>query len=136
AYAANIENVRTTGNFEVSGTFKGIVDDTHIPTFNIKINSDNASFKYPDLPKTVRNVFIDVAIDNTTGITEDTAVDIARLSFNIDQDHFNLKAVIRELMGNTKVNAQMDGKIDLAHISEAYPIPGEYNLKGLLDADI
>src|SRR5690606_23354658 len=78
AYAANIENVRTTGNFEVSGTFKGIVDDTHIPTFNIKINSDNASFKYPDLPKTVRNVFIDVAIDNTTGITEDTAVDIAR----------------------------------------------------------
>ena len=136
AYAANIDNVQTTGNFELSGFFKGVVDDDHIPTFNIKVYSDNASFKYPDLPKTVRNVHIDVVVDNTTGITEDTTVDIERLSFNIDQDHFNLKAKIRELMGNTKINAQMAGKIDLGNISEAYPLPEDYDLKGRLDADV
>ena len=136
AYAANIENVQTTGNFEVNGEFKGIVDDEHIPTFKIAINSENASFKYPDLPKSVRNVYIDTEINNETGITEDTYVNINRLSFLIDEDKFNLNAKIRELMGNTKVNAHMDGRINLANISQAYPMPENYNLKGILNADV
>ncbi|MDC6365742.1 MULTISPECIES: AsmA-like C-terminal region-containing protein [Flavobacteriaceae] len=135
-YSKNIETVQTTGNFEVNGEFKGIVDEEHIPKFNIKINSENASFKYPDLPKSVQNVHIDTEINNTTGITEDTYVDIKRLSFTIDQDKFNLNSQIRDLMGNTKVNAHMDGKINLANISQAYPVPEEYNLKGILNADV
>ena len=136
AYAANIESVQTTGNFEVNGQFKGVVDDEHIPTFKIAINSENASFKYPDLPKSVRNVYIDTEINNETGITEDTYVDINRLSFLIDEDKFNLNANIRELLGNTKVNAHMDGRINLANISKAYPVPEDFNLKGILNADI
>ena len=136
AYSKNIETVQTTGNFEVNGEFKGIVDDEHIPTFHIAINSENASFKYPDLPKSVQNVYIDTEINNTTGITEDTFVDIKRLSFTIDQDKFNLTSKIRDLMGNTKVDADMDGRINLANISQAYPVPDDYNLKGILTADI
>ncbi len=136
AYSKNIETVETTGNFEVNGQFKGIVDDEHIPTFKIAINSDNASFKYPDLPKAVRNVYIDTEINNETGITEDTYVNINKLSFSIDQDKFNMNAKIRELMGNTKVNAHMDGKINLANISSAYPMPEDFNLKGILNADV
>ncbi|GAB4511792.1 MAG: AsmA-like C-terminal region-containing protein [Allomuricauda sp.] len=136
AYATNIETVQTTGNFEVNGQFKGVVDDEHIPTFKIAINSENASFKYPDLPKSVRNVYIDTEINNETGITEDTYVDINRLSFLIDEDKFNLNANIRELLGNTKVNAHMDGRINLANISQAYPVPEDFNLKGILNADI
>ena len=136
AYSKNIENVSTTGNFEVAGQFKGIVDEEHIPTFHISVNSENASFKYPDLPKSVRNVHIDTEIHNKTGITEDTYVDINKLSFTIDQDKFDLNAKIRDLMGNTKVNAQMDGKINLANISKAYPVSEDYGLKGILTADV
>ncbi len=136
AYSKNIETVQTTGNFEVKGQFKGVVDEDYIPTFQINLNSDNASFKYPDLPKAVRNVYIDTEINNKTGITEDTYVDIKKLSFTIDQDRFNLNSKIRDLLGNTKVNAHMDGKINLANISQAYPVPESYNLKGILTADV
>ncbi len=135
-YSKNIENVKTTGDFVLEGNFNGIVDEKHIPKFNIKINSDNASFKYPDLPKAVRNVFIDVNVVNTTGITEDTYVDIDKLSFMIDEDKFNMVAKIKELMGNTRVNAHVDGKMNLANIEKAYPVPAGLDLKGILDADI
>lgn len=135
-YSKNIENVKTTGDFTVTGIFNGIVDEEHIPKFDIKIKSDNASFKYPDLPKTVRNVFIDVALLNQSGITEETLVNIDRLSFMIDEDKFNMVAKIRELMGNTKVNASVDGQMHLANISKAYPVPSDLDLKGLLNADI
>ncbi len=136
AYSKNIENVTTTGDFTVNGNFIGIVDDTHIPKFNIAVKSNNASFKYPDLPKSVRNVFLDILISNTTGIAEDTYVDINKASFMIDEDKFNLTSKITELMGNTKVNAHIDGTMHLDNISKAYPVPAGYDLKGLLNADI
>ncbi|WP_338039277.1 hypothetical protein [Maribacter litopenaei] len=120
----------------MEGNFNGVVDEEHIPKFNIKINSDNASFKYPDLPKTVKNIFIDVVINNTTGITEDTYVDINRASFMIDEDRFNMTSKISDLMGNTKVNAHLDGKMNLANLEKAYPVPAGLSLKGLLNADI
>ncbi len=136
AYSKNISEVKTTGNFTVAGEFKGVVDDTHIPAFNIKINSDNASFKYPDLPKSVTNVHIDTEIFNTTGIVEDTYVDIRQLNFMIDQDKFGITAKIRDLMGNTKVDAHIVGKMNLGHIASAYPVPSDLNLKGILNVDI
>ena len=135
-YSKNIENVKTSGDFVVEGNFNGIVDETHIPKFNIAINSNNASFKYPDLPKSVTNINIDTKINNTTGIVDDTYIDIDKLSFIIDQDKFNMTANVKELMGNTKVKAHIDGKMNLANISKAYPVPTDMNLKGLLAVDI
>ena len=135
-YTKNIEGVTTTGNFMVEGGFNGRVDDTHIPMFNIEITSENASFKYPDLPKSVRNIQIDALMKNTTGIAEDTFIELNKLTFMIDSDRFNLNAVIRELMGNTRVEAHLDGNLNLANLSAAYPVPSDLNLKGQLQADI
>ncbi|MEP0214387.1 MAG: AsmA-like C-terminal region-containing protein [Cellulophaga sp.] len=135
-YTKSIENVKTTGKFTVEGKLNGIVDETHIPKFSVKLNSDNASFKYPDLPKSVTSIFINAAIDNTTGLVEDTSVDIKKLAFAIDQDRFNLNSQITDLMGNTKVKAHLDGNMNLANISQAYPAPADLNLKGMLKADI
>jgi len=135
-YSKNIENVKTSGNFTVKGKIEGIVDETHIPRFNIGIHSENASFKYPDLPKSVSHVHIATEINNSTGIAEDTYVVIEKLSFNIEEDEFNMTAKITELMGNTQVDAHMDSKMNLAHISQAYPVPADLNLSGILNADI
>ncbi|MBD3661455.1 MAG: AsmA family protein, partial [Arenibacter algicola] len=119
AYSKDIAQVSTTGNFTVAGEFKGIVDDDHIPQFKIDINSENASFKYPDLPKAVRNVFIDTEISNNTGITEDTLVDIRKLSFMIDEDKFNMEAKLSDFMGKPKVNAKIEGNRNLDNLYKA-----------------
>ncbi|MEL6303274.1 MAG: AsmA-like C-terminal region-containing protein [Bacteroidota bacterium] len=135
-YSQNIENVTTTGDFQVEGNFTGVVDETHIPKFDISMASNNASFKYPDLPQTVEDITIDASIQNKTGITEDTFVDLRRLSFRILQDRFNLSSKITELLGNTRVKAAADGKINLGNLAKAYPFPADHNLKGMLTADL
>lgn len=132
AYAQNIENVNTTGNFTVNGIIKGMVSDTTIPTLDINMRSENASFKYPDLPKGVDNIHIDVSVKNTTGNVDDTFVDINRLDFKIDEDVFKSEAHIKNITGNMLVNANLDGVLNLANITKAYPVELDSKLSGIL----
>ena len=134
-YSKNIEGVTTTGNFDVKGVLKGIVDNDHIPTFNITINSDNASFKYPNLPKSLKNIIIHTQIANNTGLTKDTYVNIDKLAFKIDDDAFNANAKLTDIADNMKVNAGLHGMINLANLEKIYPAEGLKGLKGLLKAD-
>ena len=134
-YSKNIEGVTTTGNFDVKGVLKGIIDDEHIPTFDITINSDNASFKYPDLPKSLQNIIINTQIANTTGLTKDTYVNINKLAFKIDEDTFSGNAKLTNITENMNVNAGMHGTINLANLEKIYPADGLKGLKGLLKAD-
>lgn len=132
AYAKNIENVNTTGNFTVNGVIKGLVSEETIPTLDINMKSDNASFKYPDLPKSVRNIMINASVKNTTGNADDTYVDLDQLDFKIDEDVFKSEAHIKNLTGNMLVSANLDGVLNLANITKAYPVELENQLSGIL----
>lgn len=136
AYAANLDNVKTTGDFTVVGFAKGLYSDTTVPKFNIDIVSNNASFKYPDLPKSVQNIVIDTRIINETGVLNDTYVNLDKLSFKIDQDVFNAKANIRNITQNAIVDAALKGTINLTNLSKAYPIKLDKPLSGILKADV
>ncbi len=136
AYAASLDNVKTTGDFTVSGFAKGLYSDTMVPKFNIEIASNNASFKYPNLSKTVENIVIDTKIINETGILNDTYVNLEKLSFQIDQDVFNAKANIKNITQNAIVDAALKGTINLANLSKAYPIKLKKPLSGILKADV
>jgi hypothetical protein len=136
AYSKNIDNVETTGDFKVKGLIKGMVTDETIPTLDISIKSNNASFKYPDLPKRVENIIIDTEIKNDTGKTEDTYIAINTLNFMIDQDVFKSSAIIKNMTGNMLVNANIDGVLNLANIAKVYPVDIKTQLSGILKAKV
>jgi len=96
-YSSNIKDVKTSGDFTVNGFAKGLKSDTSVPKFNIGIASNNASFQYPNLPKSVQKIVIDTKIINETGVMNDTYVNLDKLSFQIDQDVFNAKANIKNI---------------------------------------
>lgn len=136
AYASSLDNVKTTGDFTIVGFAKGRYSDTTVPKFNIAISSNNASFKYPDLPKSVQNIVIDTKIINETGILNDTHVNLDKLSFKIDQDVFNAKAKITNVTQNAIVDAMLKGTVNLGNLSQAYPIKLDKPLSGILKADV
>ena len=136
AYASSLNNVKTTGDFTVLGFAKGLYSDTTVPKFRIEIASNNASFQYPNLPKSVQNIVIDTKIINETGILNDTYVNLDKLSFKIDQDVFNAKANIKNITKNPIVDAALKGTINLANLTKAYPIKLDKPLSGILNADV
>ena len=135
-YAKNLDGVTTTGDFKVMGSIKGIVDETHIPMLDIAINSNNASFKYPELPKSVEDIIIDAQIVNETGNVDDTYLRLGNLNFRIDQDVFNAKGRIDRLTTNPLVDLALKGKLNLANLEQAYPLELDQDINGLLTVDM
>ncbi|RXP56176.1 AsmA family protein [Lutibacter sp. HS1-25] len=135
-YASNLDNVKTEGDFTVSGFVKGMNNDDRIPNFDLNIASNNAWFKYADLPKAVENITIKALIKNETGIVADTYVILDALNFKIDEDVFKSNANIKNLTTNPVVNAKLNGTINLANISNAYPFEMKEKLSGILKMDI
>ena len=134
-YAKNIENVETKGDFVVDGMIKGTANDKYIPKLDIKVTSNNASFKYPDLPKSVQDINLDLRVLNETGIVEDTYLTFKNVKFRIDQDRFAANGSVKNLMGNMLVALNLDGTLNLANLDKAYPLDMDLDLNGILTVD-
>jgi hypothetical protein len=136
AYSSSLKDVKTSGDFTVVGFAKGLYSATSVPKFTIEIASNNASFQYPNLPKSVQHIVIDTKIINETGLLNDTYVNLDKLSFQIDQDVFAAKATIKNITENALVNAALKGTINLANVTKAYPVKLDKPLTGILKADV
>ncbi|MGY5850074.1 AsmA family protein [Salegentibacter sp. F14] len=135
-YAKNIEEVETSGDFIVNGRIHGITNDTYIPKIDIRAQSSNARFKYPDLPKSVDDINIDLKVINETGLIDDTYLTFDDVTFRIDQDRFQTNGSIQNLMGNMQIDMTLEGTINLASVEQAYPLDLDQDLNGILTADL
>lgn len=135
-YSGNLNKVKTSGDFNLSGTVNGILSEKMIPKFDLYITSTNAMFKYDALPKAVKNIHINTRILNSTGYLNDTKININTFAFTIDNDVFETSGSIYNISKNPTFQLSAKGTIDLENISKVYPIDLEKNISGILNANI
>ena len=75
-------------------------------------------------------------MNNTTGVTNDTKVNLNKFTMSIDQDHFSARANVSNMVVNPFVDLAVKGTINLANLSQAYPISLDKKFSGILRADI
>ena len=132
-----IEDIKTKGSFTIDGFAKGMISENTIPKFEVNVSSKEASLKYPDLTKSIEHINLVAALKNTTGNKDDTSLGIDRLALQIDQDIFKASGKVINLLGdNPLISANLDGVLNLANLSKAYPIQMDNELKGLLEANL
>ena len=136
AYSSNFESVKATGALDLNGKATGMYSDTEIPKFNLTILSKDASFNFPQLPKSVEHIYVNTFIENTTGNIDDTTIALNNLALQIDQDVFQAKGFFSHLTTNPQVNATIKGTLNLGNLSKAYPIKMEQKLQGIIKANI
>jgi hypothetical protein len=135
-YSGNLETIKTEGNFDLKGTVKGVLSANTIPAFDISFSSENAMFKYDNLPKALKNININARIVNKTGNIKNTYVNVEKFNFKIDEDVFSAHGNIDDLTTNPKVNLTAKGTINLANISKVYPAAVKNELAGILNTDV
>lgn len=137
AYKTDLKGVNANGKFDLHGTIKGQSTDTTIPKLDVVLDTRNASFKYPDLPKGITGITLVANVVNTSGMVDDTFVNIDAFHMKIDQDEFSASGKLSNLSKNPTVNAKAKGVVNLANLKNAYPIGEEtMSLTGVLNADI
>ncbi len=100
---------------------------------NLKV--ENGFFQYPDLPQPVKNIGIDLKIENPDGITDHTVVDISRGHIEFGTDPFDFKLLFKKPLTDQWIDATVKGKINLADITRFVKLKSDTRLSGLLDAD-
>ena len=134
AYSTDFKNVKTSGIANINGFVKGIYSDTKMPKYNIAIVTKNASFKYPNLPKSIKNISFNGSIANQSE-NHSPILHINTMQFSIDQDTFQTNGTISNLIENPTVDAFFKGKLNLDNFYQAYPIHLENKISGILEAD-
>lgn len=134
AYSTNFSGVTASGIANVNGFFKGELSKKSFPKYTIHIDTKNASFKYPNLPKSVTNIGLNGTIASNTS-SNNVFLDIKNLKFTIDKDTFETTGKVTNLSTNPTIDAAFKGVLDLENLTKAYPIKLDQKLTGILKAN-
>ncbi len=134
-YAEDFSDLQTSGSMGIRGSVKGIYDDENIPGFDIDLQVENGMFQYPELPAAVENVNITTKLFNPGGDADLTVVDISNFSLDVAGNPVRMGFRMETPVSDPKIDASLDGKIDLARLQDVYPLE-DTDLSGIIEGDM
>lgn len=130
-YSESFSSLKTSGTMDFNGKIKGIYNDEKIPSFDVSLKVADGMFQYPDLPRPVKNVNIDLQVKNDTDNLDHTSVSIPTFNLDFGSNPISGKLYLSDLVSYT-IDAALKGKLDLEELTSIFPIEG-LALKGNLD---
>lgn len=134
-YMRDFEAVQTRGELALSGSIRGKLTEDHTPSADIKLLVDNASFKYPDLPKSAEQIHMDVDIHYDGIQNDNSTVDVNGFHVELGDNPVDLTLHLVTPISDPKVNATLAARIDFATLDDVVPLE-DLSLTGTLDAAI
>lgn len=134
-YAQDFEKIKTSGKAHLKGSVKGTMSNTQMPAYNIALDIQDGFFQYPDLPKPVKNVNLQMTVDNPDGATDNLAVNILKGHIEFGNDPFDFHVQFQNPMTTQYIDAALKGRLDLATITQFVKLP-DTKLAGTVDADV
>ena len=127
-YLEGFEDVQTEGTFDFNGFVRGTYNDEKMPAFQVKLLTENARFQYPDLPTPVTNIAVDLLVDNSDGVIDNTVVNVK--SFHADLGNSPIDGrLLLEGLSTYKIDTEVKAKLNLAELMQLYPMDS-LELKG------
>lgn len=134
-YMKDFEDVKTSGSLVLEGYAKGTYNDEMMPSAGLKLIVDNAMFKYPDLPKSVENINIDVDLFFDGENNDNSTVDVNKFHVEVAQNPVDLVVKVRTPISDPDIKANLTGKIDMASLTDVVPLE-ETTLTGLITSNV
>lgn len=135
-YQKDFAKVKTSGKAIFNGSVKGTMAGDQLPAYHVNLEVDNGFFQYPDLPAPVKNINLALKVDNPDGVTDHTVVNLSRAHFEMENDPFDLRLLLKTPVSNMWIDAVAKGKLDLAGITRMVKLDPATTLRGMLNADV
>src|SRR5687767_515780 len=134
-YKQDFDKLKTSGSATLNGFVKGIYSPTQLPGYDVNLGIKDGFFQYPDLPKPVKNIQIQMHVANPDGQMDNTLVDISKGHIEMGNDPFDFKIVFKNPETKKYIDAVIKGKLNLADITQFVKLEGGTKLAGMLSAD-
>ncbi len=135
-YNKDFNTLKTGGTLALSGFLKGRYNAVSMPGFGLTLKIENGMFQYPSLPSAVKNVFVDLLINNPDGIPDHTLIDLKKMHVEMAGDPFDAKLVLKTPVSDPDLDAFVKGKIDLNGIQKLVALDAGTKLSGVITADL
>ncbi|GGF34745.1 AsmA-like C-terminal region-containing protein [Echinicola rosea] len=132
-YTESFEGMTTSGTMDFGGYFKGTYNDTQFPAFDIGLKVTDGMFQYPDLPKPVSNINVEMSAKNETNNLDNTQVNIPAFNLTFGSNPVSGRLLLENLV-TYDIDGELKGKLDLEELTSIFPIEG-MELHGVLDVD-
>ncbi len=134
-YMTDFEELETEGNLKIEGAVNGRMNERITPSANLNLLVSDAMFKYPDLPKSVDDIQINLEVLYDGVNNDNTQVDLHQFHLELADNPFDMEFHVRTPMSDPSVNGNVKGHIVLASLSDAIPLE-DIALDGEIMADI
>lgn len=136
-FASDMKGVDMSGKAAFNGYVKGTFNERTMPGFGVTINVDNGRFKYPDLPASVENIFVDCNIQSPQGKDLDgMVVDLKRFAVRLADNPVEARMHLVTPISDPNVDAALKADLDLANVRKVVPMPKGDELTGKVKADV
>jgi hypothetical protein len=135
-YAKDFEGVETKGSFSFSGKAAGTYTETKLPAFNLNLAVNEGYFHYPDLPKAVENIQIDLRLNNPGGSEDNTVVDLKKFHMDLAENPVDISLYMKNPVSDPDLKSSIKAQINLDGLSEVYPMEMGEEYSGSITADI
>lgn len=135
-YANSFDKMKAGGKLGLTGYFKGKMTDDKMPGFGVKLDIDNGYFRYPDLPKSLESVFVNLAIDNPSGYMDNTLVNLSRFNASVAGEPISAKLMVKTPVSNPYIDGALKGNVNLDQFRGLIPLDKATEISGLIKSDI
>lgn len=135
SYLSDLEGAETKGDFDLTAHLKGKMDDENLPGFDVDFSVNNAYLHYPDLPESVENINVELAIDNKSGIIDQTKIDLKLFHLEIAKNPVDLKFFVTNIESDPNMQGEVLSKLDLGKLADAIPMEEGEEYQGKINAN-
>ena len=133
-YTDKFKDLKAEGNITFGGSIKGTKNATKFPSFSTILNISKGYFQYADMPTAVKDIHIDLNIQNSSDDLNNTKINLSKINLNFGKNPVKGRILIEGLT-KSKVDADFMAKLDLQQISQIFPMKG-LEIKGLYEVNL
>jgi len=136
-YMTDFKDLKTSGEFSLSGAAKGVYSDADstLPDISLSLDVNNGLIIYPDLPEQISNINLKSKVLVNGKNLDKTTVNVEGFHMELAGNPFDMTFELKTPISDPDFKGSMVGKIDLNALSEAIPLDS-ISLSGIIDMSV
>ncbi|MBN1951531.1 MAG: hypothetical protein JW801_10020 [Bacteroidales bacterium] len=134
-YKHSFSSLKADGDIKLAATMKGVITDSTNSDFDAKLKILDGSFSYPDLPKSARDINVDIDFHYDGSYYDSTTIDVNRLHLDLGGNTIDLGLSLRNPDTDPFFSGQLRADVNLKTLQDVIPLE-DTKLSGKIKADV